>query len=37
MIQSKQEWIAKLREKNYSKYQDLNKIESTKNREEEEN
>ena len=37
LIQSKQEWIHKLKTKHYERYQELNKIESTKNKEEEDN
>jgi DNA topoisomerase II len=37
MIQSKQQWIVKLREGKYARFQDLNKVESTKNKEEDEN
>lgn len=34
LMQSKQDWLTKLREGGFSRYQELNQIESTKNREE---
>jgi len=37
LVQSKEEWVKRLREGRYTKFQELNRIESTKNREEDEN
>jgi DNA topoisomerase II len=37
MVQSKGEWVSLLRNRGYTRFQELNKIESTKNKEEDEN
>ena len=36
-MQSKEEWISKLKKGNYARYQQINKIESTKNKEDDQN